>query len=282
MIRSSTEGDFVSQVRREASEAASQAHSGSRISHGSLRRSRRHGGSEVDLRSHASSRRSYGSRSRRSGGSSYVEEEKAFTLEEQQKAVQDAAFERYITNLQKEAKQTVIDVADWQKTVQGGLDEDEKAKSERKKLCQMNQAQLKQQMEHNKAIRAERRREYIEAASSHSYPLFTETFISLPEVEEYERQRKINWRKELDLQKKTNDMLRNIEEKKNKDQFREMLAQGVKSMKAGRMAERHHLVAQGKELVRAWERDVRLKDIKKAIDCGKDVVQELESPKRRR
>ena len=48
--------------------------------------------------------------------------------------------------------------------------------------------------------RAESRREFIEAASSHSFPLFTETFISLPEVEEYERRRKEHWRLELDHQ----------------------------------------------------------------------------------
>ena len=112
-------------------------------------------------------------------------QEEGFTLEQQQKAVQDAAFERYIESLRKDARKAVTEAKMWQETVKGGLDEEQTEKRHKRNLCQKNQSQLLSQIENNKARRAESRREFIEAASSHSFPLFTETFISLPEVEEY-------------------------------------------------------------------------------------------------
>lgn len=271
MNKSASDVDFVAAVRQAASEASSA------ISGASRHRSRRCG-SEVDLRSRASSKRSYGS----SYASSAAYSEKAMTLQEQQQAVQDAAYERYISNLQKDAKQAVCEANTWKMTVKTGLDEDINEKVRRKHMYQQNQCQLQQQIEHNKERRAEGRREYIESASSHSFPLFTETYISLPEVEEYERQRKIRWREELDQQKKVNDMLRNIELKAFQDASHERNATNIKTMRRDRGSERERLAMQGKDLVRNWDRDVRLKDIKKAIHSGKDVVQDLDISSRRR
>lgn len=258
---SRSEVDLVSAVRKAASEAgASSAYSG----YSGSRRS----GSEASLR-----RKSGRSRSSRSSF-----EEEGFTLEQQQKAVQDSAFERYLQSLKQDAVKANMEVQTWKTTVKGGLDEEQNEKARKRDLATKNQQQIKAQMEHNKDRRAETRREWIEAASSHSFPLFTETFISLPEVEEYQRNQKIQWRAELDAQMTTNKMLQNIELKKFRDQAAADYTKNVKTMSNDRRAERERLVNQGKDLVHNWERDIRLKDIKKGIEVGKDLVRELESP----
>eukprot|EP00931_Biecheleriopsis_adriatica_P011715 TRINITY_DN112794_c0_g1_i1.p1 TRINITY_DN112794_c0_g1~~TRINITY_DN112794_c0_g1_i1.p1 ORF type:complete len:281 (+),score=78.30 TRINITY_DN112794_c0_g1_i1:48-845(+) len=264
MQRGQSDTDLVSAVRRAASEVSSSVYSS--------RRSQR-SGSEASL---VRSRHSKSSRRRRH------EEEEGLTLEQQQKAVQDAAFQRYVQSVKEDAKQAVVDGNTWTMTVKGGLDEEQNEKNRRRELCRKNQQQVMDQMEHNKARRAEARREFIEAASSHSYPLFTETFISLPEVEEYHRKQKEGWRKELDAQKVTNDMLRNIEIKKYNDAAIEAYHKNVKNMTKARKDERDRLVNQGKELVNSWSKDVMLKDLKRAIEAGKDVVKECDHPNLRK
>lgn len=205
-------------------------------------------------------------------------QEEGFTLEQQQKAVQDAAFERYIESLRKDARKAVTEARVWQETVKGGMDEEQTERQHKRNLCQKNQAQLLSQIENNKARRAESRREFIEAASSHSFPLFTETFISLPEVEEYERKRKEHWRKELDNQMATNQILHNLELKKHHDMAIASYKENVERTTKARRDERDRLAYQGRELVASWERDIRLKDLKRAMEVGKDVVKEIDSP----
>ncbi|CAE7222136.1 unnamed protein product [Symbiodinium natans] len=204
--------------------------------------------------------------------------EEGLTLEQQQKAVQDAAFTRYLESLRQDAKKAVVEAKVWEQTVQGGMNDEATERLQKKDLCQRNQAQVLAQIENNKARRAEARREYIEAASSHSFPLFTETFISLPEVEEYERQRKEHWRMELDQQMATNKILQNLELKKHHDMALASYKDNVKRTTQARRDERQRLASQGRELVASWERDIRIKDLKRAMEVGKDVVNEIDDP----
>mmetsp|Transcript_56027 Transcript_56027/g.131363 ORF Transcript_56027/g.131363 Transcript_56027/m.131363 type:complete len:257 (+) Transcript_56027:37-807(+) len=204
--------------------------------------------------------------------------DEGLTLEQQQKAVQDAAFQRYLDSLRADAKKAVVEAKAWQQTVQGGMNDEATERLQKKDLCAKNQAQVLAQIENNKARRAEARREYIEAASSHSFPLFTETFISLPEVEEYERQRKEHWRMELDQQMATNKILQNLELKKHHDMALASYKENVKRTTKARREERQRLASQGRELVASWERDIRIKDLRRAMEVGKDVVKEIEDP----
>lgn len=217
-------------------------------------------------------------RSKRKHRSRRQVEEEGFTLEQQQKAVQDAAFERYIESLRVDAKKAVTEARVWQETVKGWLNEEQVEKQQKKNLEQKNQALLCSQIENNKARRAESRREYIEAASSHSFPLFTETFISLPEVEEYERKRKENFRRELNNQMASNKILHNLEIKKHHDRAIAMYKENVEKTRKDRREERQKLACQGRELMASWERDIRLKDLKRAMEAGRDVVKEIDDP----
>jgi hypothetical protein len=197
------------------------------------------------------------------------------TLEENQKHVQEAAMDRYIQSLDKDARQAVAAQSTFKATVQGGFDEERLEKHRQRKAAEANQALLLEQMESNKARRAENRRDHIHAASSHSFPLFTETFIDEEEYERIRKKQKEHWREELDQQMVTNSMLRNIEEKKARDLMLKKQRENVTSMTRERGLEYQRLADQGRDLVNSWERDVRLKTLKKAMESGRDVTKEV-------
>merc|ERR1719188_19209 len=111
-------------------------------------------------------------------------------------------------------------------------------------------------MESNKARRADMRREYIQAASTHSFPLFTETFIDLEEYERIRKTQRENWRAELDQQKTTNDMLRSLEEKKVRDLAEKKHRENLQTMTHDRRGEFDRLANQGRDLVASWRKDV--------------------------
>jgi len=193
------------------------------------------------------------------------------TLHEMQRHVQEEAMNRYVESLQHEAKSAKVDQQVWGTTLRSAMDQEKAEVMRRRESEKRNQQLLLRQIEGNKAAKVETRKEYIEAASLHSFPLFTETFISETEVEAVRRQQKEHWREELNQQLITSKMLRNLEEKKHHDLARQNIKESVRSTIKERSLERDRLARQGRELVEAWDRDVRLKSIKEAIRCGKDM-----------
>merc|ERR1712217_21590 len=193
------------------------------------------------------------------------------TLKEQQQHVQNEAWARHVAALELEAKQTVVDNNFYGRTIQGGLQEEKNEARRARDLAKQNQEALMNQIENNKQMRAEKRREFIEDASSHSFPLFTETFISLDEVEEYRKKQKEKWREELNQQARVNNTLRNVEERAKHDHALEMQAKNLADMGKNRGKEFEEKMRKGIELKAAWDRDIRLKGIQKAIISGKDM-----------
>lgn len=197
------------------------------------------------------------------------------TLEENQAIVQEAAMERYLGSLEKDAKEAVKLQATFKQTVQGGFDDEKNERVRRKLAAEHNQQLVLQQIESNKARRAETRRDFIHAASSHSFPLFTETFIDEAEYERIRKEQRENWRAELDQQKLVNDMLRNIEERKHRDLAEKNRKENINTVARERGQEYDRLAKQGQDLLKSWERDVRLKTLKNAMDTGRDITKDL-------
>lgn len=264
---SSSQLDFAQAVRQEAE--ASLASTISRRSH----RSR----SDSDLRAQGQTQsptQSLLGRDREGRRPKH----KAMTLEQMQQSVQDDAMARYLKNLDKDAKHAQYEKLHWNDTVQGGLDKDISEKRSQREAAVHNQRQLREQMEANKMRRADNRRDYIEAASSHSFPLFTETFICLEEVEAYERDRKKRFRQELQDQQAAQQVMKNMQKRKDRIYAEQKHHENVHGMLNARTKERDNLARQGDELVKAWDRDIRLNSIRKAIETGKDIVDSTRSP----
>lgn len=196
------------------------------------------------------------------------------TLKDMQASVQQEAMDRYIMALEREAKESSSDLTLHRTTIQAGLDDEAEESRRRKEQAREHQLLLRQQMEANKVRRADHRREYIEAASTHSFPLFTETFISLTEVEEYRRKQKEQFRAELDAQKATITTMRNLADRKDHDLANSKISGNLSGMHQARKDERENMLTKRREMVNNWDRDIRLKTIKKAILGGKDVVRD--------
>lgn len=200
------------------------------------------------------------------------------TLKDMQAAVQNSAMDRYLENLQKEAQDTVKNNQFWTKKMQENKEDDEDERMRKRSQAMHNQHQLRAQMEDNKMRRAEDRREYIEAASAHSFPLFTETFISLDEVNAYRDNQKKIFRQELTDQLACINTMKNMRKKEDLEHAKMKNSLSVVDMANSRAKERQRLQQQGREMVASWDRDIRLTNIKKAILSGKDMVKETLTP----
>lgn len=193
------------------------------------------------------------------------------TFAAMQEHVFNTAMDKYIKDLEVEAKEANAANATMKQKILDGLQSEKDEKTRARELAQLNQQQVREQIEENKNRRAHARQAYVEAASAHQFPLFTETFISQDEVDEYRKNQKVQFREELKRQQETQSVLRNMLVKRDREWAAGQLRQNIKSMTNDRSKERNRLKDQGDEMMRVWDRDIRLKNIKKAILSGKDV-----------
>eukprot|EP00927_Polykrikos_kofoidii_P057603 TRINITY_DN51759_c0_g1_i1.p1 TRINITY_DN51759_c0_g1~~TRINITY_DN51759_c0_g1_i1.p1 ORF type:complete len:287 (-),score=53.29 TRINITY_DN51759_c0_g1_i1:85-945(-) len=280
-----SEPNLLEVVRRATSDISSSAGASSRGGGGYNRRKTAGGASgisasEASFRSRSSGRRAGSSRyedsmcsSRYSTGS-----QRGMTLQDMQNAVQNSAMDRYLENLQKDAQETVKANDYWSTKMQENKNEERDEVHRKRSQAAVNQQLLRQQIEDNKMRRAEDRREVIEAASAHSFPLFTETFISLDEVNAYRDNQKKIFRQELTDQLACINTMKNMRKKEDLEHALSKNSLNIGEMGRARAAERHRLQQQGRDMVASWDRDIRLTNIKKAISGGKDMVKETLRP----
>jgi len=194
------------------------------------------------------------------------------TFEQMQEHVFTQSMNRYIKDLQKEAEEAAVDNS-WQKQkILDGLQQEVDEKSKARQLAEENQRKLMEQIEDNKLRRANTRKGFVEAASAHNFPLFTETFISQDEVEQYRKDVKIDFRKELDAQHKTTQTLKNMIVKRDRIYAENKMNENIRKMQEDHERDHHDKMRKGNEMMRVWDRDIRLKNIKNAILSGKDAT----------
>lgn len=197
------------------------------------------------------------------------------TFEQMQEHVFNQYMNRYIKDLEKEAKEASVENAWNRQKIKDGMQQQIDEKTKARELAQENARQVMEQIEENKSRRANTRKSFVEAASAHNFPLFTETFISQDEVEQYRKDVKVNFRQELDLQHKTTQTLKNMIKKRDRLYAAEKQETNIRNMRDSHAAEHHEKIRKGNEMMRVWDRDIRLKNIKNAILSGKDVDNEM-------
>jgi hypothetical protein len=192
------------------------------------------------------------------------------SLKEMQSRVEDQAMERYKRELAKNATTERTLMQNYEVKLKTNVD-DEKLEADIKKAREVqNQNEIMQQIERNKTRRAHERREHIENASSHAYPLFSETFIDEAEVQRIRKNQRERWREDLNHQMVTQDVLKNIEAVRHRDLVQQQKTKHLVSMQRERGLEQQRLRRQGKELVAAWDKDLQLKSFRKAVLDGKE------------
>jgi hypothetical protein len=202
------------------------------------------------------------------------------TFEQMQEHVFNQTMNRYIQDLEVEANEANVEQEFIKQKIRDGHQAEVDEKDRKRILAKQNQDQVRAQIEENKNRRADTRKKFVESASAHNFPLFTETYISQDEVDEYRADVKKNFRAELDLQQKTTQTLKNILVKKDQIYASAKLAANIKTMQDDHKKEHHHRVAQGQEMMRVWDRDIRLKNIKNAILNGKDATTQVQATMR--
>jgi len=201
------------------------------------------------------------------------------TFEGMQEHVFNQYMNRYIKDLEKDAKEAAAESEWQQQKIKDGLQQQIDEKAKMRDLAQKNARQVQEQIEENKQRRAHSRKAFVEAASAHNFPLFTETFISQDEVDEYRKNVKIDFRAELNQQKQTTDTLKNLLVKRDKIYAKEKLDNNLKMMMDDHKHEHEEKLRKGNEMKRVWDRDIRLKNIKLAILAGKDATKEVDDHK---
>lgn len=274
--RAMSDVDLMSAIRSERESNAGSNVGAPRAAHRSS--------SESELRRGSRSRGSGASRSRsqlQDAGSSIsspsMRGSKAppMTFEQMQEHVHNQYMNRYIKDLEKEAKEASVDNQWTSQKIKDGMQQEVDEKSKARRLAEENGKVVQQQIEENKNRRASTRKNFVEAASAHNFPLFTETFISQDEVEQYRKDVKVNFRAELDLQHRTTQTLKNILVKKDRIYAKDKMATNIKKMQDDHAADHHEKVRKGNQMMAVWDRDIRLKNIKNAILSGKDATKEM-------
>jgi len=197
------------------------------------------------------------------------------TFEQMQENVFNQYMNQYIKDLEKDAKVANIETAMTEQKIKDGMQQEADEKAKARQLAQENARQIQEQIEENKLRRASTRKQFVEAASAHNFPLFTETFISQDEVDQYRKDVKKQFREELDLQQKTTQTLKNMIVKRDRLYASEKLTNNIKTMQADHAKDHEDKMRKGNEMMRVWDRDIRLKNIKNAILSGKDATKEM-------
>lgn len=197
------------------------------------------------------------------------------TLGQMQESVQLAAQNRFIAAMEEEAKEGVRNKHYWEKGVKEGLEAERNDITRKRQLELQNAMSIRQQIQDNKLRFIGRRKEYIAAASAHEFPLFTETFISADEVEEYRKKVKENWRDELCHQRNVHATLNNVIERKDKQLAEQVLQANMRKMNEDQRVERARRLEIGNHLKNSWDREIKLGELRKAILAGEDVAKDI-------
>merc|ERR1719199_980267 len=133
----------------------------------------------------------------------------------------------------------------------------------------MNLHFLQHQMNLTEEKRKEQRREDIVAASAHDFPRFKQAEDS--EKKEFALGQQARVRKDLDDQVRTNNTLRNIAKQRERALEINQLEANRQEMAMLRGAERAKKAYDREALATAWNSDIRMKNIWKAIDSHNKV-----------
>jgi len=185
------------------------------------------------------------------------------TTDQMRDHVYQAAMSRYVEDLKVDVVQSHSELEFIEESIKKSKREEQEVKVKRRDMERKHQQEVLHQIEENKKIRAQRRADQIEAQSLHGCPLFTETFISQPEVDDYMKDRKKKMREDLDAQQKVTGMLRNIVVKRDKDWAAEVLRNNVANMVSDRRAEHEKKIYLREEMRKNWDRDIQLRSVKK-------------------
>merc|ERR1719160_831028 len=112
------------------------------------------------------------------------------------------AMDRHITEIESQAKEAVRDKEQWEGHLQRCLMQERQDMEWKRALAKENSELLQHQMAINEKKRADGRQKYIEGASAHDFPNFTDP--PAQELKDYSQVKQRELKQELDAQVQAN------------------------------------------------------------------------------
>merc|ERR1719440_2743804 len=135
--------------------------------------------------------------------------------------------------------------------------------------AQQNMYFLRQQVQWREKQEKEQRKDDIVASSAHDFPTFTEP--AEKEMKEFVSGQQARMRADLDEQVRTNNTLRNLQKRRERALEVDQLQANRMEMGMLREAERAKKAYDKEALATAWNSDIRMKNIWKAIESHNKV-----------
>merc|ERR1719231_1324035 len=179
------------------------------------------------------------------------------------------AMDRHISEMEARAQEAVNEKEAWQGHMDDCLMQERDDMQVKRARAQQNQYFLRQQVQWREKQKKEQRKDDIVAASAHDFPKFTEPAET--EMKEFVSGQQARMRADLDEQVKTNNTLRNLQKRRERSLEVDQLEANRMEMAMLREAERAKKAYDKEALATAWNSDIRMKNIWKAIESHNKV-----------
>eukprot|EP00746_Dinoflagellata_sp_MGD_P043033 gnl/MRDRNA2_/MRDRNA2_20447_c0_seq1.p1 gnl/MRDRNA2_/MRDRNA2_20447_c0~~gnl/MRDRNA2_/MRDRNA2_20447_c0_seq1.p1 ORF type:complete len:312 (+),score=52.02 gnl/MRDRNA2_/MRDRNA2_20447_c0_seq1:57-992(+) len=173
------------------------------------------------------------------------------------------ATDRHIQEMEIAAGDAIREKRQWLKYVKQCVDDERDDMERRRQMCRDNQRVVQSQMMNNEIRRQEGRKQFIESASAHEFPVFTEPPAN--ELMERQHQQQNQMRYELDHQVRTNNTLRNLAKQRERELEANQLEANRQEMSMLRELSKVKREHEKDCLNSSWDRELRMKNVWKAI-----------------
>merc|ERR1719424_1312930 len=179
------------------------------------------------------------------------------------------AMDRHISEMESRAGEAVREKDAWHSHVNDCLEQERDEMQVKRSRAQQNQYFLRQQVQWRESQKKEQRKDDVIAASSHDFPTFTEP--AEDQMKEFMTGQQARMRADLDEQVRTNNTLRNLQKRRERALEVDQLQANRMEMGMLREAERAKKAYDKEALATAWNSDIRMKNIWKAIESHNKV-----------
>merc|ERR1712217_610598 len=177
--------------------------------------------------------------------------------------------DRHIGAMEARATEAVSERDAWNEHVNTCLEQERDEIQARRSRNQYNLHFLRHQMALGEHKRKEQRKDDIVAASAHDFPKFTEPVAD--EMKAFIEGQQARMRSDLDEQVRTNNTLRNLAKQRERNLEINQLEANKHEMAMLRNAERAKKSYDREALATAWNSEIRMKNIWKAIESHNKV-----------
>lgn len=174
------------------------------------------------------------------------------------------AMDRYLTEMEVRASEAIVDKQQWEEHLERCLRQERNDIDRKRALATENQAFIQKQIDWNKTKKRYDKHEFIEAASAHEFPTFTEPADA--EMRRVLKNRQMQMRTDLDLQVRTNEALKTIERNRERELEYSQMVANHNEMVNQTKKEVQEKKFERDTLTNSWAREVRMKNISKAIE----------------